>query len=97
MDHFSDSKCLQSSKERSRSEEPENEEPENEETNVEEINDEETNDEETIDEETDNEETEDEGAIARFFKRNCLYWLEALSLLRGLTEGVTAIQKLMVS
>ncbi|KAM0513499.1 hypothetical protein ACHAPE_007761 [Trichoderma viride] len=62
IDHFNDSKYLQSSKERSQSEE-----------------------------------TKDEGAILRFFELKCLFWLEALSLLRGLTEGVTAIQKLMVS
>lgn len=41
--------------------------------------------------------SQNEGAITKFFELACLYWLEALSLLGGVSEGVIAIQKLMVS
>lgn len=38
-----------------------------------------------------------EEAIAKFLEGKYLYWLEALSLLRGMSEGWLAIQKLIVS
>ncbi|KAM0449365.1 hypothetical protein ACHAO4_007712 [Trichoderma viride] len=37
-----------------------------------------------------------EDAITKFFERKYLYWLEALSLLRGMSNGFLAIQKLKV-
>ncbi|KAH8656463.1 WD40-repeat-containing domain protein [Ilyonectria robusta] len=40
------------------------------------------------------EELRDGGTVHSFFKNKYLYWLEALSLLRGMSEGVVAIQKL---
>lgn len=38
-----------------------------------------------------------EDTITKFFERTYLYWLEALSLLRGMSNGLLAIQKLKVS
>lgn len=40
------------------------------------------------------EELRDGGTLHAFFKDKYLYWLEALSLLRGMSEGVIATQKL---
>ncbi|KAJ5366099.1 hypothetical protein N7541_000040 [Penicillium brevicompactum] len=37
---------------------------------------------------------EDHDAVGTFLRERYLYWLEALSLLRGMTEGIKAIQKL---
>ncbi|KAJ5588701.1 hypothetical protein N7537_011379 [Penicillium hordei] len=37
---------------------------------------------------------EDHDAVGAFLRERYLYWLEALSLLRGMTEGILAIQKL---
>lgn len=37
-----------------------------------------------------------EDAIAKFFESKCLYWLEALSLLRVISQGWLAIEKLIV-
>jgi hypothetical protein len=37
---------------------------------------------------------QDGGAVDMFLRERFLYWLEALSLLRSLTEGIRSIQKL---
>lgn len=37
---------------------------------------------------------EDHSAVDAFLRERYLYWLEALSLLRGMTEGILATQKL---
>ncbi|CAG8344826.1 unnamed protein product, partial [Penicillium salamii] len=37
---------------------------------------------------------EDHDAVGAFLRERYLYWLEALSLLRGITEGILTIQKL---
>jgi hypothetical protein len=40
------------------------------------------------------EDLQDNGAVDIFLRRRCLYWLEALSLLRIVTDGIMSIQKL---
>ncbi|KAJ5379592.1 Vegetative incompatibility protein HET-E-1 [Penicillium cosmopolitanum] len=42
------------------------------------------------------EELQDTGTVDTFLRTRCLYWLEALSLLRSVTDGVMSIQKLGV-
>jgi hypothetical protein len=37
---------------------------------------------------------EDHSAVDAFLRERYLFWVEALSLLRGMTEGILAIQKL---
>lgn len=37
-----------------------------------------------------------EGLVHRFFKEEYLYWLEALSLLSSIPEGVKTIEKLEI-
>ncbi|KAL5361432.1 WD40-repeat-containing domain protein [Aspergillus floccosus] len=39
---------------------------------------------------------DDYGAVDAFLRERYLYWLEALSLLRGMTEGILATQKLEI-
>uniref|UniRef100_A0A0B7JQF2 NACHT domain-containing protein n=1 Tax=Bionectria ochroleuca TaxID=29856 RepID=A0A0B7JQF2_BIOOC len=41
-----------------------------------------------------NEALNDEGVVHEFFRTKYLYWLEALSLLRSMSEGVLAMEKL---
>jgi hypothetical protein len=37
---------------------------------------------------------QDGGSVDKFLRRSCLYWLEALSLLRSISEGILSIAKL---
>jgi hypothetical protein len=37
---------------------------------------------------------QDSGTVDTFLRTQCLYWLEALSLLRSMTDGITSIQRL---
>lgn len=98
-DHSSDSECLQaiSFEERPQNEETEGEEAENEETDNEGTENKETDNEETDNEEIESKGTDSEDDIIKFFKLKYLYWLEALSLLHGMSKGLLAIQKLKVN
>jgi hypothetical protein len=43
-----------------------------------------------------NEGLQDAGTVDKFLRTRCLYWLEALSLLRSVTDGIMSIQKFRV-